>query len=383
MDEHETSDDDPAQLAPPTPAGPSDQLVVRWTLRLSGPVVSPLLAYVLTRVTLVLAWYYGWAVSHFAGLGQMLSGWYGQYNLEIAASGYVHGAGAPSSPTSAFFPGYPIAVRVAHVVSGLSLVEAGILISWVGGGFFVVTAGRLAATLYGDAAGRRAGVLLAVFPGTLVLGLPYGEGLALALSAWSLLSVARDRPWRAGVAGALAGLCSPLAAPIVIVLGLRALRERSREYAGAAGVAALGPLGALGLISAVTGSLLSWPLSLHRGLGATVNVVSLLTHLHHWPGTALTELASLGALALAVVACVRVRVPLEWTVYGAGVILVVLIDGGSWLNPRFLLDAFPLLLGLGVWLKRDAYRAATYAFAALLPVVFLLYMTLGNVMGPP
>ena len=357
-------------------------VVVRLT-RLSGTTVEVVGVYVLTRLALLLATYYGRTIGHMGTIGNVLAGWRGQYYLDVATSGYPAHAALGQSPQVAFFPLYPLVIRVLSTISRLSPLAVGVLVSWVAGAVFTVLVARIVSDAFDRDAGRRAGVMMALFPGSFVASLPYAEALAAMLVAWSLWAATRDRPARAGVVGALATLTSPVTLPLVVVHAWRARRTQDRRFLGAAVASAMGFVLFMVYLWVHTGSVLAWYRAETVSLAHHFDVVSVITHLNDWPGVALTELVSLAVLAVAVVGSLRVKVPTEWIIYGGIVMASTFFDSSLWANPRMLFNAFPLLMGLAVWARREGGRLLTYSFALLLPLVFLLYMTLGNSMAQP
>ncbi len=377
--ENLVGDDDPRRETLPE----TTTIVLRWAPRVSGQTVEVLGVYVLTRLVLLLATYYGRTIGNMGTIGNLLAGWRGQYYLDVATSGYPAHAALGQSPQIAFFPLYPMAIRVVSTISPLSPLAAGVLVSWVAGGVFTVLVVRIVSDAFDRGAGRRAGVMVALFPGSFIASLPYAEAMAVMFVAWSLWAATRDRPARAGVMGALATLTSPVTLPLVVVHAWRARRTHDRRFFGAAVLSAVGFVLYMSYLWLHTGSATAWYRTEQVSFAHHFDLVSAITHLSDGPGVALTELVSLFVLVLAVVGSLRVKAPTEWVIYGGLVMLSALFDSTLWASPRMLFNAFPLLMGLAVWARREGGRLLTYSFALLLPVVFLLYMTLGNTMAQP
>jgi hypothetical protein len=129
----------------------------------------------------------------FGAFAQWDSGWF----LRIADHGYDIPA------TSAFFPLYPLVVRVVGFVLG-SLLVAGVAVSLVAAGIAAVLVWRIARHTAGEAVAGDAVLLLALYPSAFVFTGVYSDGLFLALAAGSLLAAFRGRGWLAGVLGGLA-----------------------------------------------------------------------------------------------------------------------------------------------------------------------------------
>ena len=129
----------------------------------------------------------------FGAFEQWDSGWF----LGIAKHGY------DSAQATVFFPFYPLVVHGVGFVLRSNLV-AGVLVSLAAAGVAAVFVHRIALMVVGPEAAWDSVLLLALYPSALVLTSAYADGLFLALSAGSLYAALRDRPWTAGILGALA-----------------------------------------------------------------------------------------------------------------------------------------------------------------------------------
>jgi hypothetical protein len=110
----------------------------------------------------------------------------------------------PDTGTAAFFPGQPLAIRLARLVTG-SWTAAGLVVALLAGAAASVALARLAAARYGAAVGSRAVLYLVVSPFAVFLFAGYSEALFLALALGSWLAAGRRRWWLAGL---LAGFAS-------------------------------------------------------------------------------------------------------------------------------------------------------------------------------
>ncbi len=128
-----------------------------------------------------------------APLGRWDSVWY----LAIAGGGYGDGA------REAFFPLYPLVVRIAGLPFGSALI-GGALASTALLGAALVLLHRLVALDHDRAVARNAVLVTALFPMSFFFSAVYSESLFLALSVGAIYAARLDRWALAGVLGALA-----------------------------------------------------------------------------------------------------------------------------------------------------------------------------------
>jgi hypothetical protein len=171
--------------------------------------------------------------------------WDGAWYSQIATEGY--GERAPTS--TAFFPLYPMLVRLGSALGGGPALW-GVMISLVAtlvASFFLY---RIAEKLYDSRAARAATLALAFFPTAFFLNAVYTEALFLALSAGAVWAVlVRRNLLLAGVLGALAAATRNLGVILLLPLLFEWLGHR-REFGlqGLAGLA-LVPAGLLGYVT--------------------------------------------------------------------------------------------------------------------------------------
>jgi hypothetical protein len=207
--------------------------------------------------------------------------------LGVAAYGYdplgpLDDIGRPINSSIAFFPLYPLTVRVVATFPGLGVTAAGFLVTALAG---LAAAGGLdrlgrrlvvaplgnrpglaagsadLAPALGDGSGtaRRARVgglvlvaLWACWPHSAVLAMPYTESLFVALAAWSMVALLDARWIAAGVLCLLAGATRPLGTALAVALVVAAavavgrdLRDHGRVSGPPLLAAGLAPLGFL------------------------------------------------------------------------------------------------------------------------------------------
>lgn len=149
--------------------------------------------------------------------------------LRIATAGYDAGDGS-----AAFFPLYPLVVRVVSWIVGGRPLLAATLVS--NASFFgaLLVLYDLTVREFSEAVARRTIVYMAVFPTAFFFLAPYSESLFLLLSLLAFREARRDRWPSAAVAGALAALTRSIGIVLVPALLLMAF-ERYRVNGGRLG----------------------------------------------------------------------------------------------------------------------------------------------------
>lgn len=153
------------------------------------------------------------------------SGWY----LSIAESGYTYGAG--SQGPVAFFPGYPLAIRVIGSL-GIDPISSGFLVTLCCGIFACWLFVRWAATQTESKIAVHGAMLLVLYPFALYLyGALYSDALLLALIAGAFLCLEQDALIPATLLGAAATFTRPVAPAVVLGLLIRQLERRRQQGA--------------------------------------------------------------------------------------------------------------------------------------------------------
>lgn len=167
--------------------------------------------------------------------------------LRIADTGYAVGDGS-----AAFFPLYPMVVRVFSWLLGGHPLAAGLLVSNLAFLGALIVVYFLTASERGEEAARRTVLYLAIFPTAFFFLAPYSESLFLLLAATALWGARRERWWIAGVAGALAAGTRSLGVLLVLPLAVEAIhrwREDGRRLAGPLAWSAAVSLGLLAYLA--------------------------------------------------------------------------------------------------------------------------------------
>lgn len=165
-----------------------------------------------------------------AGWVQWDAIWY----QRIAQSGYSGHRAGMQSPV-AFFPGYPLAMRLGAYLVASDLL-AGILLTVASGLasavlFWNWCRERMSSTVTTAAAAASIATtstsLLLLYPYSYYLyGVVYADALFIAATLTAFTALERDRPWLAGIAGAVATFCRPVGIAVAVGLAVRALERR-------------------------------------------------------------------------------------------------------------------------------------------------------------
>ncbi|MFZ9628292.1 MAG: glycosyltransferase family 39 protein [Ilumatobacteraceae bacterium] len=318
----------------------------------------------------------------------VLTSWDGLWYLRIVRAGYPtsvrpHVTYDVADARAAFFPAYPMLVRVADRLLPGGDVAASLLVNLVLGGVVVWLTGLLARRAFGDDVAVRAMVLVAMFPGSFVLSFAYTEALLLAAVTACLLALHERRWLTAGLLAAIASATRPNGVAIVAacaVAAVLAIRDR-REWRSLVAVL-LAPLGFV---------VFQWWLGRHTGEpgvwfrvqteawgeGASFGLTALR---RTWraiasPLTSPTNVitaVSLVTTVLLVWFARRVRLPLTMAAYSGVVLLLMLLPATVTARPRFLYTALPLLIAAAVWIERhrrhwwpSVYAACAVGLVAL------------------
>ncbi|MFE7134241.1 mannosyltransferase family protein [Streptomyces sp. NPDC057638] len=302
------------------------------------------------------------------------SGWY----VDIAEHGYTDRLGTEVNTNNlAFFPLYPLLIRMFSVLSPASPASAGLLISLLcsllaAWGIFAV----------GDALhGRRTGTVLAVLwgclPVALVQWMGYTESLFTALAAWSLFAVVRERWLTAAVLACASGLARPTGIAVAVAVTLAALLAcrtpgvRIRALTAAA-LAPLGWVAFVGWVGLRVGRpdgyfavQRLWKNEWDGGRATLLELRQQLVYSSRPPLFLLLVSMVLIVSAVLFVLGVLDRQPLPLLVFSGVLLLVVLGSEGVYFpRARFLLPGFPLLLPLARALARARPPALTVLLTA-------------------
>jgi hypothetical protein len=308
-----------------------------------------------------------------------------QWFLRLATSGYSHG-----DNSAAFFPAFPLAIRIVHSVPGIGPLGAGLLVANVCAFAALLLLHALTRFELGDAAARRAVLFTALFPTAFFLYAPYTESLFLLASVACFWCARRDRWVWAAAAGAVAAATRSIGIVLILALWVEVFAQYRRDRRPmlprfiAAGAVAIGPALYAGWwwvrardFFAPLDAQRAWrPDGAQQPIATIVSAVELAFRYQTW------WLMDLTVVALAVIGIVVAarRVAPTYTVYATTSVLLPLLlplSSRPLLSmPRFMAVVFPVSWGwaLAAERRRPPEAAILVAFAggfALLAFLFI------------
>jgi hypothetical protein len=313
----------------------------------------------------------------------------GLWFLRVATGSYVDGDGS-----AAFFPLYPLAIRIVAPLLGGHPLAAALLISHAAFFGALVVFYLLTEWDFDEATARRAVLYLAVFPTAFFFFAPYSESLFLLLAVSSLAAARRARWAVAGLAGALASATRSVGVLLPLPLAVEAIqrwRERRESPVGPLLWSAVAVLGTALYLFYWWRTSGDWLAPLHQQ--ATwqreptlpwETIAAGTREAFRWPGVypagyhLLDWLVVVPALAAAGWLVLRVRP--AFSVYAWASLLAPLalaFPGRPFMSlPRFLLTLFPLFWAPAVLAgrRRWVHETVVAVFAAGLGVMTVLFV---------
>lgn len=310
-------------------------------------------------------WLVGWwAVGRLVAIGTALAvrptiwtldRWDGRWYRMVARGGYLLVPGRQSDP--AFFPLYPIMLRMVHAI-GVGWGVAGPLLSNLAFLLGLLLFYRLSREMFSESLARRATTLLAVFPLSYVFSMSYPESIVLVFLTAAPLAALRRRWWLAAFCAAAAALARPEGLFLALPLAAIAWRQRhelSPTRRGAALAAVFAPLAAIASYSVYLASVLHDPLAwsqAERAWGRQFEVSGAYEAFAHLPATIghdawlVRDVVCFFVYLALLYAARRVGTPPAWLAAGAAIVILPTFTGAFDSIGRFGLLAPPLFWGL-------------------------------------
>jgi hypothetical protein len=311
--------------------------------------------------------------------------WDSEHYLAIAERGYTFSG--QRWPSIAFFPLYPLLIRLTLPLAGGAGGVAALLVAHLALLGALLLLYDLLAHDFGRAVAYRATILLLLFPMSLFFVSAYSEALALALVIGVVWAMRRER-WRlAGVAGALLALTrlpGVLLAPVIGLVYLQAHGWRWRAIRLDALATLLPPAGLalfmlyqwrrFGTPTAFLQAQRSWdnqlsmpwtmPVVMLRELSASPDWLILTPHAAAW----------LGFIGLALLTWRRL--PLAYSLTTLLLLLPPYLSSYPRSMARYVMIAFPAFVALALWAE-PAWRRRLL-IAVMLPLLALAVILFVN-----
>jgi Gpi18-like mannosyltransferase len=331
--------------------------------------------------------------------------WDATWYLDVAVRGYRWDGVRSRHQNVAFFPAFPLTMRVGgallgayapgigQIVSQRRMLLAGWLVALGAFWLALVYVYRWSEARAGPSAAKAAVTLLAAYPFAVFFSAPYTESLYLLATAATFVHFERAEWFRSAGWGFLVGLVRPNGVFVTIPLALiAALSHGSRRHPGSGigmWVALAAPCVALFFhalyLQQLTGSWFAWS-EVQAAWGRTYEVSS-------WLGMTLAEIADRGAVqyveatpvtilnalaaALAVVLLwpVTKTAGLPYAVFVLVNLVPPLASGGFISIGRFTSTLFPLFFALAVSIRERHVAGWLVGFSVLQGLLAALFFT--------
>jgi hypothetical protein len=354
-----------------------------------GWMLAPLGIYAASR--LVQLWLLDWMMRPGAGapigpsanpLRDKLLVWDAVWFVGIAVDGYPrtyeYGPdGRLLGSTLAFFPGYPLLIRLGHAVTRADAATVAIAIAWISAGVLAVLVCALGTALWDRRTGLVLTALVCAQPMSVVLSMAYSEPVFLMFAVGALLAAYRHRWLLAGALGLAAGLTRPTGAAVTLALLVAAVVHVARRSNGrrrwlalvGAGLAAAGVPAYLIWVGVRLGEPTAWFKVQSAGWGTSLDNGAMVVRFVRdalragdgWVqvSVAWLLLAAAAAALIAVWLAIEGRVWPPLVVYGLIALVLVVGQAGYYHSkPRLLVPVLVTLVPVAVALGRARPRTA-------------------------
>ena len=286
----------------------------------------------------------------------LLNKWDAVHYVNIASEGYFFGTIGEDPAEEirlAFFPAFPMIMRVIHAVTGMDYALAGILFNFVATVFLAAGVMALVARWgYNQMGQSAAAIVVTTAPMSVVFNMPYTEALFGALAVWALVALV-DKRWlmAAGIIFALSFVRITAVALVAVFAFMVVVHARKSLKAWMALVVSGIPL--IGFIWWASGKLehvggyfgtqdKHWNTGFDFGLATLKWIVQTLTSTET-AGYLLTTMVIIGVPFALILAWRRVDVG-TWLFSLALSANVILSDGVMHSRPRLMLPAAVLFV---------------------------------------
>jgi hypothetical protein len=374
---------DGAEADEPEPAAPTPRR------RRFGWMLAPLGIYAATR--LVQLWLIEWMLGPapagpFAApanpMRDKLLSWDAALLVRVAVDGYPRSYqygpdGKLLGSTLAFFPGYPLLIRLGHTVTRVDAATVAVAIAWICAGVLAVLVCALGTALWDRRTGLVLTTLLCAQPMSVVFSMGYTEPVFMMFATGALLAAYRHRWLLAGVLGLAAGLTRPTGAAVALAILVAAVVHVSRREHGrrrwwalaGAGLAAIGVPAYLIWVGLRLGEPAAWFKVQAAGWGTSFDQGAMVLRFVRdalrsgdgWVHVSVAWLliAAVASALLAVWLAIEGRVWPPLVVYGLVALVLVVGQAGYYHSkPRLLVPVLVTLVPAALALGRARPRTA-------------------------
>jgi len=352
--------------------------------RLPRPWLFPLLVFAATWLLILATWYVTDRIYHQSHPPRWFYGYKDAgFYFGIAEHGYAWSLHAPhhsvrQSAWSAFFPLFPLAIRLFSYLTFGHYIAAALIVVVLSGAASALGVWAVAARVCDRKVADRAVVLYCLFPGAMTFGMLYSEPLGVALSAAALLALLSRRWVLAGVCGALCTAERPDLIVIAAVLGIAALHAvwTRREWRAllAPALAPLGLLAFFGYLGHRYRDYAFWFQIEQRGWHAHFDGGVHTFQVLFWQirGVSNYPVYNVIIIAVAVFAVagiglmIAARLPLPLTLFSILVFLATITPSTPGVKPRLVWAAFPIFIGAAAKLPKVIFWPVVILSAATL-----------------
>ena len=325
--------------------------------------------------------------------------WDAQWYRRIAEHGYGFTASTSDGrhlSDYAFFPAQPLIERLIHFLTGLSALDAGIVISAVSSVIAAAGIYQIARATYDEKVAFYSTLLWAAIPIGIVESLSYSESLFTALAAWSLYLTLRRRWVWAALLASLASFTRPIGLAVSLAVMVSLVMEiwSKRLSANPSNLLALflAPSGwvlYLGYVSIKVKNFSGYFAIESRwgnGFDGGVHFLKWTMHLLFSKSviSGIAVLVAVGLLIWLLVICFQQNQPVPLLVFATVLVAIALTTSGYFgSKPRYLLPGFSLLFPIARLVERQSRvrRILIVISLTIVAGVYGAYWLLGN--GPP
>ncbi len=309
-----------------------------------------------------------WAFGNFDGV----------HYLRIARDGYAY------QYTQAFFPFYPILIKlVSFITFGNSLIAA-LIISNMSFLIALMIFYKLVVKIYNPKVALWAIIFILTFPTSFYFGAAYAEGLFFLMIISSFYLADQNKNWQSAVVGLFASATRLVG----LFLGILVLPNKKSKFRPVFLLIPFGLIGYMIYLQYKFNNALYF-LTAQSAFGQsreTAKIVLLPQVFYRWINQLLTThglvfVNSVFELSATVIALILLAIGIkttkkEWVIFSLIAIIVPTLTGSLGSMPRYVLIAFPMYITMAQ-IKNNAIKSAIALVFAILLFITTVYFSQG------